>query len=91
MPSYLGMHLNLTIIHDLCYNCISIFIKENLQYKVREDLNVVLPYMETLFIELTFNSKLYLIGVIYRVPNTNVHVFNETLNGIIEPIKTVMK
>ena len=66
---------------------ISIFIKENLQYKVREDLNVVLPYMETLFIELTFNNKLYLIGVIYRVPNTNVHVFNETLNGIIEPIK----
>ena len=66
---------------------ISIFIKENLQYKVREDLNVILPYMETLFIELTFNNKLYLIGVIYRVPNTNVHVFNETLNGIIEPIK----
>ena len=66
---------------------ISIFIKENLQYKVREDLNVILPYMETLFIELTFDNKLYLIGVIYRVPNTNVHVFNETLNGIIEPIK----
>ena len=57
---------------------ISIFIKENLQYKVREDLNVTLPYLETLFIEITFNSKIYIIGVIYRVPNTNVHLFNET-------------
>ena len=66
---------------------ISIFIKENLQYKIREDLNVTLPYIETLFIELTFNNKIHIIGVIYRVPNTNVHIFNETLNGIIEPIK----
>ena len=66
---------------------ISIFIKENLQYKIREDLNVTLPYLETLFIEITFDSKIYIIGVIYRVPNTNVHLFNETLNGIIEPIK----
>ena len=70
---------------------ISIFIKESLQYKVREYLNVTLPYIETLFIELTFNNKIYIIGVIYRVPNTNVHVFNETLNGIIEPIKIDMK
>ena len=66
---------------------ISIFIKENLQYKVREDLNVSLPHIETLFIELTFNDKIYIVGVIYRVPNTNVHIFNETLNSIIEPIK----
>ena len=70
---------------------ISIFVKESLQYKVREDLNVTLPYMETLFIEITFNSKTYIIGVIYRVSNTNVQLFNETLNGIIEPIKIGMK
>ena len=66
---------------------ISIFIKESLRYKVREDLNVTLPYMETLFIEISFNSKIYIIGVIYRVPNTNVHLFTEKLNDIIEPIK----
>ena len=66
---------------------ISIFIKEGLRYKVRNDLNVMLPYLETLFIELTFDNKLYMIGVIYRVPNTNVNDFNESLNGIIEPLK----
>ena len=66
---------------------ISIFIRDNLQYKVREDLNVMLPYMETLFIELSFNHKIYIIGVVYRVPNTNVNSFNDKLNEIIEPIK----
>ena len=66
---------------------ISIFVRESLQYKVREDLNVLLPYMETLFIELTFNNKVYIKGVVYRVPNTKLSLFNDTLNGIIEPIK----
>ena len=70
---------------------ISIFIKDDLCYKVREDLNLVLPYIETLFIELSFGDKLYIIGVIYRVPNTNINSFNETLNGIIEPLKITMK
>ena len=66
---------------------ISIFIKEGLSFKVREDLNVMLPYLETLFVELTFNNKLYMIGVVYRVPNTNVNIFNDTMNRIIEPLK----
>ena len=70
-----------------CGGGISLFIKEGLCYKVREDLNVILPYLETLFIELTFNNKLYIVGVIYRIPNTNVNVFNEILNEIIEPLK----
>ena len=66
---------------------ISIFVKESLRYKVREDLNVILPYIETLFIELTINNKLYMIGVIYCVPNTSVNDFNDSLNGIVEPLK----
>ena len=68
---------------------ISVFIKEGLHYKVRTDLNFVLPYLETLFVELTFNNKLYMIGVVYRVPNTDVDTFNETLNGIIEPLRNI--
>ena len=66
---------------------ISIFIKESLRYKVRKDLNLILPHIETLFIELTLNNKLYMIGVIYRVPNTSVNDFNDTLNGLVEPLK----
>ena len=66
---------------------ISIFIKESINYKVRDDLNVLSPHLEALFIEVNHNNKLYLVGVTYRIPDTNVNSFNETINAIIEPIK----
>ena len=66
---------------------VSFFIKNNLNFKVRDDLNRMLPFIETLFIEVQFNKKSYIIGVIYRVPNTNIELFTNELNAIIEPIK----
>ena len=66
---------------------LSFFIKENLNYKTREDLNLMLPHIETLFIEINLNDKKYMIGVIYRVPNTNIRDFVDSLNSIIEPIR----
>ena len=47
----------------------------------------MLPFIETLFIEVQNNDKTFLIGVVYRVPNTNVGLFNETINKLIEPIR----
>ena len=66
---------------------LSFIIKENLNYKTREDLNLMLPHIETLFIEINLNDKKYMIGVIYRVPNTNIRDFVDSLNSIIEPIR----
>ena len=43
--------------------------------------------MEAIFIEVNYNNKLYLVGITYRVPNTNVNSFIDKINGIIEPIK----
>ena len=36
---------------------ISIFVQEHISYRVREDLNVMLPYIETLFIEFIFSAN----------------------------------
>ena len=66
---------------------LSFFIKEGLNYKSRWDLSLMLPHIETLFIELNFNDKKYMIGVIYRVPNTNINDFINSLNSVIEPIR----
>ena len=66
---------------------ISVFIKEGIEYKIRNDLNVVLPYVETLFVEVKFANKTYMIGIIYRVPNTNVELFIDKVNELIEPIQ----
>ena len=70
---------------------VSIFIKNNLQYTHRQDLTIMLPYMECSFIEMIYNNDKYLIGGIYRVPNTNIDCFLEKLNSIIEPLKSSHK
>ena len=64
---------------------VSIFIKDHIEYKYRTDLSKITPVAECLFIELNYNNKKYLIGGIYRVPNTDVNTFCETINEIIEP------
>ena len=64
---------------------VSMFIKNGIEYKYRTDLSRVTPVAECLFIELMYNNKKYLIGGIYRVPNTDVNTFCETINEIIEP------
>ncbi|CAL4184363.1 unnamed protein product, partial [Meganyctiphanes norvegica] len=65
---------------------ISVFVREGIEFKLRNDMNITCPYMETLFIELVIKGKKYIIGTIYRVPNTNINEFNETLNSLIEPV-----
>ena len=51
----------------------------------------MLPYIECSFIEVKYNNQKYLIGGIYRVPNTNIDRFIEKLNSIIEPLKHTHK
>ena len=70
---------------------ISIFIKNNLVYTHRTDLTTMLPYMECSFIETIYNNQKYLIGGIYRVPNTNIERFLTQFNSIIEPLKASHK
>ena len=67
---------------------ISIFIRNNISFKPRNDLNLVLPYIECSFIEVNFNNKKYLIAGIYRIPNSNINTFLEKFNDIIEPLKS---
>ena len=66
---------------------ISIFVHNSLQFQHRSDLDIVLPYMECCFIEINFNNKKYLIAGIYRIPNTEIDLFIDKFNEIIEPLK----
>ena len=40
---------------------LSLFIRDNIPFKKRNDLTVMTPYLELLFVEITFNNKTYLI------------------------------
>ena len=46
---------------------------------------ITTPTTECIFIELTHENKKYLIGGVYRVPNTNVKEFCDSINSLIEP------
>ena len=66
---------------------ISVFIKEGINFKIRNDLNVMLPYVEVLFVEVNYDDKNYMVGIVYRVPNTKVADFVTKINELIEPIR----
>ena len=66
---------------------ISIFIKDGIEYKIRKDLTKMLPFMESCFIEIIINHKKFLIGGLYRPPDTHANLFTEKLNEMLEPLK----
>ena len=66
---------------------LSFFIRQGVEYKVCENMKVIQPFMEALFIEVFFNNRKYMIGLIYRVTNTNINSFIDGLNEMIEPIE----
>ena len=74
---------------------VSLLIADDLTYIMREDLRVMDAHLECLFIELdgaSVNSdRNYVVGVVYRPPNTNVDLFSDTLSNIITKIKSENK
>ena len=90
-PDYSTVHLLRPIDQHIDFKVrgggISIFVHNTIQYKHRADLDIILPYMECCFIEINFNNKKYLIAGMYRIPNTDINLFLEKFNEIIEPLK----
>ena len=70
---------------------VSLFIRDSLTFKHRTDLTIMQPFMEGSFIEMHFKDCKYIIGGIYRPPDTNLNQFNDFFNNVIEPIKSSHK
>ena len=74
---------------------VSLFIKESIEYQVRDDLCHMDGNIETIFIEidkdLINKDKNCIVGVVYRPPDTNVNQFNEKIGEILSNIKTEKK
>ena len=67
---------------------VSIFVKDHIHFKHRNDLVIMESYIECSFIELKFNNQKYLIGGIYRAPEKDIDHFNEAVNKLIEPLRS---
>ena len=75
---------------------VGLFIKQNIQFKIREDLSIFIPHVfESFFIEvLSDTNKNTIVGVIYR-PNTqpkaDMDIFTSTLFDLVNIINAEKK
>jgi hypothetical protein len=71
---------------------VTIFIRENIPYIKRDDLNIFGDECESVFIEIDKSifstEKNIVVGVLYRVPNKDVNVFNKKFNKVLNTIKS---
>jgi len=63
---------------------VGLFIKQNINYKIREDLSIFIPHIfESIFIEVSsISTKNNIVGVIYRPnsqPKADINIFTKTL------------
>ena len=74
---------------------VSLFIKDDIEYVLREDLCQMNKNIESIFVEIDKSNsnkdKNTIIGVIYRPPDTDLKVFNEILNGLLANVKLEKK
>lgn len=66
---------------------VSIYLHTRFEGKIRHNISLQKPYIETLFVELIGNYK-YIVGMVYRPPNANFTEFLKTLEDIIEQISS---
>ena len=69
---------------------VGLYIKENIEYLQRKDLEINNEFIESVFIEVPvcklLSSKKVIIGVVYRPPGTSLKDFHDVLNTILEKI-----
>jgi len=74
---------------------VSLFIKDTIEYFVRNDLSRMEDCLECLFIEVPGNQtglgKNCVLGTIYRPPNTSIQTFNEKISEILHTVKSENK
>ena len=56
---------------------VSLFISDVFIYSELTELSMVSDYIERIFVKIMHNDLSYVIGVMYRPPNSNIVMFNE--------------
>ena len=68
---------------------VAIFIRDNIQYNLREDLSIFTEgEFESIFIESINNGQTSIVGEIYRIPNTSVTLYIQRYEAILQKIES---
>ena len=74
---------------------VSLYIHESQEYFLRDDICVNNNILESLFIEIPQNqtSKMQnvIVGVVYRPPDTDINIFNQYLESMLQIVKSEKK
>ena len=74
---------------------VSLFMRKNIEYFMREDLSINNRTIESMFIEVKKESigktQDAIVAVIYRPPDTDIRAFNDYLNSILSKLKAEKK
>ena len=68
---------------------ISLFISQEIVYSEMTDLSMVTDYLECLFVKVNTNGSSYVVTVVYRPPNSNITLFNEKMNDILNKVSNM--
>ena len=68
---------------------VSLFICNEMLFSELTEFTKVLEYIECLFLKINSKDISYVIGIVYRPPNSDVEQFSETFNDILSQITHV--
>jgi len=96
LPGYHNIITRVRDINDDCRGGVGLFTKDNIDFKVRDDLSVFIPHVfESLFIEIKpLSGKPYVVGVIYRpntAPRADIDIFTTTLLELMDHVNNEKK
>ena len=63
---------------------VSLYIAEKLAYTEPPELDIVDDCIGCVFARVHVNGQAYIVGVVYRPPNSNVMDFNSTMHDILK-------
>ena len=59
---------------------VSFFISQEFVYSEMNYLCMITDYIECMFVKLNTKDSSYVVGVVYRPPNSNITLFNDKMN-----------
>ena len=68
---------------------VSLFISQEFVYSEMNDLCMITDYIECLFVKLSTKDSSYVVGVVYRPPNSNITLFNDKMNEILSKLSNM--
>ena len=68
---------------------VSLFMSNEISYSELTELTKVQEYIECLFLKINFKDITYILGFVYRPPNSDIDHFTETLNAILSQISNL--